>query len=145
MTSKTLFTFAATCLLALGLVAARADDKPGQSQTGQAQPAGDKSAGDGADKGKGKMSMAQMMKDCMARATACQKHIDAAAASADANRNEETKKHLAMAQKEMAACMKMMNMMDMMHGKEGKQAEHGKHGEHGRHEAGAAGEKKAGQ
>ena len=141
MTSKTLFTFVATSVLALGLVAVRADDKPGQSQTGRAQPAGDKSASDDAGKGmgKGKMSMAQMMKDCKAHMTACQTHIDAAAKSADANQNDQTKKHLAMAKEEMAACMKMMNMMDKMHGKEGKQAEHGEH------QAGAAGEKKAGQ
>lgn len=139
MTSKTLITFAATCLLALGLVAVRADDKPSQSQTGQAQPAADKSASDDADKGKGKMSMAQMMKDCKAHATACQTHINAAAKSADANQNDRTKKHLAMAKQEMAECMKMMNMMDKMHG--GK----AKHDEHGEHEAGAAGERKAGQ
>ena len=94
MTSKPLFIVATTCLLALGLVTARADDKPAQAGQGQHG-----------------MSMADMMKQCMEHGRLCNTHLDQAARA----EGEEMGKHLAQGKQHMADCMALMHMMEPMH------------------------------
>ena len=107
----TIPALAACCTLGLGLAAVRAEDKPGHGMAGHDMGKMDQPGHD-----MSKMSHDEMMEDCHEHAMACQKHLDEATTSANANNMEETKKHLALAKDEMDKCMKMMMAMDKKDG-----------------------------
>jgi len=92
--NKTFLTLLGVFFLAIGVVATRADDKPGQAGRDQYG-----------------MSMADMMKDCKTAGDQCTKHIDQASQA----KGPEMGKHLDMAKQDMSDCMALMHMMEPMH------------------------------